>query len=130
MLQLLAVNELAPDESTSRDGNCGVSAFVISFWAQMQGQRGGPKPQAAQARRRLSLKHCPIGQRVTQARAAAVEWLGANAMTTVWDGMMLSTLCRSVSGVDFREYLNNMSRNGEWADTMFLHALGLSLIHI
>ena len=34
---LLAVNELVVDESTSRDGNCGISAFVISVLALLKG---------------------------------------------------------------------------------------------
>ena len=125
MVALLALNELAPDESTSRDGNCGVSAFVISLMAQMQGQHPrGAKPGLAEGRRQQSLKRCPVGQRVTQARAAAVEWVGENPRTKVWDGMILSMLCRAVAGEDHQQYVQRMRRNGEWADTVFLHALG------
>ena len=54
--QLLAVNELVVDESTSRDGNCGIRAFVISRlallkgWATQEGHiRGGAQEAVLEA---------------------------------------------------------------------------------
>ena len=38
--------------------------------------------------------------------------------------MILSMLCRAVAGEDHQQYIHKMRRNGEWADTVFLHALG------
>ena len=118
---VLAVNDLAGDEATSRDGNCGISAFTISLLSQLKGDRH--RATSAEARKRQSLRRCPQGQRVTQARAAAVEWLGQHQRAKLWEGMIVAGLVRAVTGEDFPTYLQKMRRNGEWADTVFMHAL-------
>ena len=120
--QLLAVNELVVDESTSRDGNCGISAFVISLLALLKGGQCR-KGTSVEVRRRQSLRRCPPGQQVTQARAAAIEWLGQHPGAKLWEGMTVSGLTRAVTGEDFPSYVQRMQRNGEWVDTAFMHAL-------
>ena len=46
-----------------------------------------------QARRRQSLSRCPHPQRVTQVRAATVEWLGQHVRAKLWDGMIAPSSC-------------------------------------
>ena len=60
----LAVNDLANDESMSRDGNCGISAFTISLLALAQLKGDRERATSAEARRRQALRRCPHGQRV------------------------------------------------------------------
>ena len=119
--ELLAVNNMVLDDTTSRDGNCGISGFTISIMSAM----GNTKKQAAtpEARRFGSLRRCPHGQKVAQARAAGVEWLHTNASAKLWEGMTVSQLVRHVSGENMSTYRQRMRENGEWVDTVFLHAL-------
>ena len=122
LLPLLAVNELLVDESTSRDGNCGISAFVISLLALLKGGQR-KKGTSSDVRRLQSLRRCPPGQQVTQARAATIEWLAQHAQTNLREGMTVSGLTHAVTGEDFPSYVQRMQRNGEWVDTASTHAL-------
>ena len=124
--QLLAVNELVVDESTSRDGNCGISAFVISLLALLKG-RQCKEGASTEVRRLQSLRRCPPGQQVTQARAATIQWFGQHAHTKLWEGMTVSGLTHAVTGEDFPSYVQRMQRNGEWVDTACMHALACAL---
>ena len=123
---LLAVNELVVDESTSRDGNCGISAFVISLLALLKGGQCR-KGTSVEVRRRQSLRRCPPGQQVTQARAAAIEWLGQHPGAKLWEGMTVSGLTRAVTSEDFPSCVQQMQRNGEWVGTAFMHALACAV---
>ena len=87
--QLLAVNELVVDESTSTDGNFGSSEFVISVLALLKGGQRR-KGTSVEVRRRQSLRRCPPGQQETQARVAAIEWLGQHLGAKLWEGMIVS----------------------------------------
>ena len=78
--QLLAVSELVVDESTSRDGSCGISAFVISLLALLKDGQC-KKGTSTEVRRLHSLIRCPPVQQVTQARAAIIKWLGQHSQT-------------------------------------------------
>ena len=102
---LLAVNHLVVDESTNRDGNCGISACAISLLALLKGGQC-KKGTSTEVRRLQSLRRCPPGQQVTQARVVAV-----------------SGLTHDVTGEDFPSYVQRTQRNGDWLDTAFLHAL-------
>jgi len=127
--QLLAVNDMVLDDTTSRDGNCGISAFTISImdasksWGVLPGSNAKTQPATPEARRFACLRRCAHGQRVTQARAAGVEWLHANAGAKLWEGMTVSQLAWHVIGEVFSAYRVRMREPGEWVDTVFLHAL-------
>ena len=95
--QLLALNELVVDESIGKDGNCGIRAFVISLLALLEG-RQCRKGTSAEVRKLQSSRRCPPGQQVTQARAAAIEWLGQHSRTKLWEGMTVSGLTRAAAG--------------------------------
>ena len=43
--------------------------------------------------------------------------------TFFWPGMTVAKLCRTVSGCDFTEYLQQKRQDRAWVDTAFLHAL-------
>ena len=123
---MLAVNQLVVDESTSRDGNCGISAFVISLLALLKGGQC-KKGTSTEVRRLQSLRRCPPGQQVTQARVAAIKWLGQHTQIKLWEGMTVSGLTHAVTGEDFPSYVQRMQRNGEWVDTAFMHALACAV---
>ena len=120
---LLAVNNMVLDDTTSRDGNCGISAFTISIMGAMSSRTSTKKDTSPEARRLGCLRRCPHGQRVIQARAAGVQWLHENATAKLWENMTVSQLVRHVSGEDLATYRARMKVNGEWADTVFMHAL-------
>ena len=121
--ELLAVNNMVLDDTTSRDGNCGISAFTISIMDAMKSRSTKKQAATPEARRFGSLRRCPHGQRVAQARAAGVEWLHANASAKLWEGMTVTQLVSHVSGENMATYRTRMRGNGEWVDTVFLHAL-------
>jgi hypothetical protein len=125
---VLAVSELVVDESTNRDGDCGISAFVISLLALLQ---GGPcrKGTSVEVRRRQSLRQCPPGQQETQARAAAIEWWGQHPGAKLWEGMTVSRLTCVVTGEEFPSYVQRMQKNGKWVDKAFMHALACAVGH-
>jgi len=110
--QLLAVHELVWTKSTSTYGNCGISACVISLLALLKGGQC-QKGTSTEVRRLQSLRRCPPGQQVTQARAAAIKWLGQHSRTKLWKGMTVSGLTRAVTGEDFPSYVQRMQRNGD-----------------
>ena len=60
---------------------------------------------------------------MTQARAAATEWLGQHPGAKLWEGMTVPGLTRAVTGEDFPSYVQRMQKNGEWVNTAFMHAL-------
>lgn len=120
----LAANNLRANEDTVRDGNCGVHAFVISLLDQMRRAGSTSNGRGAEAKRRRELKATRCDGQVAQARAAGVAWIRANAQRLVWDGMTVAQLCKLVSGQEHREYIEKVGRDGQWADTAFLHALG------
>ena len=121
--ELLAVNNMVLDDTTSRDGNCGISAFTISIMGAMSSRTTTKKEATSEAKRFGCLRRCPHGQRVAQARAAGVDWLHANASAKLWEGMTVSQLVRIVSGESMATYRARMRGNGEWADAVFMHAL-------
>ena len=121
--ELLGENNMVLDDTTSRDGNCGVSAFTISIMDAMKSGNTKKQAGALEARRFGSLRRCPHGQRVAQARAAGVDCLHANARAKLCEVMTVSQLVRHVSGESMSTYLERMRQNGEWVDTVFLHAL-------
>ena len=88
--ELLAVNNMVLDDTTSRDGNCSISAFTISIMDAMQSRSTKKHAATPEARRLGSLRRCPHGQRVAQARAAGVEWLHANTNAKLWEGMTVA----------------------------------------
>ena len=96
--ELLAVNNMVLDDTTSRDGNCGISAFTISIMSAMSSRAATKKDATAEAKRFGCLRRCPHGQRVAQARAAGVDWLHANASAKLWEGMTVTQLVSHVSG--------------------------------
>ena len=81
------------------------------------------KGTSVEVRRRQSLRRCPPEQQETQARAAAIEWLGQHPGAKLWEGMTVSGLTRVVAGEDFPSYVQRMKKNGEWVDNAFMHAL-------
>ena len=117
------MNNMVLDDTTSRDGNCGISAFCISIMDAMQSRSAKKNAATPWARRLGSLRRCPHGQRVVQARAAGVEWLHANTNAKLWEGMTIARLVNHVSGENISAYRARMRANGEWVDTVFLHAL-------
>jgi len=121
--QLLAVNSMVIDDSTNRDGNCGISAFTISIMDAMKSDNSKKKAATPEARRFGSLRRCPHGQRVAQARAAGVEWLSDNARAKLWEDMTVTKLVGHVCGENMSTYRERMRKNGGWVDTVFLHAL-------
>ena len=122
--ELLAVNNMVLDDTTTRDGNCGISAFTISIMSAASSSRNTTKQAATlEAKRFGCLRRCPHGQRVAQARAAGVDWLHANTTAKLWEGMTVSQLVYHVSGENMSTYRARMQKNGEWVDTVFLHAL-------
>ena len=64
---------------------------------------------------------------MTQARAAAIEWLGQHPGAKLCEGMTVSGLTRAVTGEDFPSYVQRMQRNGEWVDAAFMHALACAV---
>ena len=108
--------------TTSRDGNCGISEFVIRLLALLKGGQC-KKGTSTEVRRLQSLRRCPPGQQVTQARVAAIEWLGQHSHTKLSEGATVSGLTHVETGEDFPSYVQRMQRNGEWADTAFMQDL-------
>ena len=117
------MNNMVLDDTTSRDGNCGISAFTISIMDAMKLCNVRLKAETPEAKRLGSLRRCPFGQRVAQARAEAIMWLNANARAKLWEGMTVSQLVTHVSGENMATYRERMQKNGEWVDTVFMHAL-------
>ena len=114
------------DDTTSRDGNCGISAFCKSIMSSMDAMQSHStkKRTVTQSEKEFGrLRRSPHGQRVALARSAGVVWLHANANAKLWEGMTVAQLVRYVSGESISEYQVRMRGDGEWVDTVFLHAL-------
>ena len=121
--ETLALNNMVVDDTTSRDGNCGISAFTISIMDAMKLSNTKQQATSPEARRLGCLKRCRYAQRVTQARTEGINWLHENARRKLWEGMTVSQLVALVSGESMSTYRERMHHNGEWVDTVFLHAL-------
>ena len=115
--QQLAINGLRIDDSTVRNGNCGIHAFVIGVLAAAH-EETALRPFVARWR-------LPLDELLLKVRAETVAWMRENHMMEMWEGMSLCQLCLVMSGeFCFYTYLEKRSRNGDWIDLPFLHALG------
>ena len=84
----LTLNGLTPDETTDRQGNCGIDAFARSLTAQMKDNRAAGPSASARNRRNLMKS----GNKVDHLRHVGVSWLEANASETLWPGMTVARL--------------------------------------
>ena len=110
--QLLALRNLVIDEPTSLDGTCGINAFTANILAKSKREKHPEqKCTSAEERRLLSLRRCPLVQRVPQARAAAIPWLGEHPRAKLWEGMTMSKLVGHKSGEDLPTYVHKMGWN-------------------
>ena len=108
--ELLAVNNMVLDDTTSRDGNCGISAFTISVMDAMRSHGTKKRATTPEAKKFGCLRRCTYGLRVAQARAAGVEWLHDNAKAKLWENMTVAQLVNHVSGETMPSYLARMRR--------------------
>ena len=110
------------DESTSRDGNCAISACVISLRSLLKGGQC-KKGTATEVRNAAVLEAMPARAASDTGSRCSSRVVGQHAQTKLWEGMTVSGLTHVVTGEDFPSYVQRMQRNREWVDTAFTHAL-------
>ncbi len=110
--------QLQVHESTVRDGNCGMHAFVIGLVQQAHLHSATPQLPAV-----TRLRHCKKYAGLGQAWEAGVSWLRQTAARELWGGMEIQRLCKELSGKSFETYIASMRQGGTWADTTFMHAM-------
>ncbi len=79
----LAVNGLVADETTVRDGNCGIHAFITGLLQLVS--RGGPLARTAPVRRVVALRRDPR-KMWRHVRDVACHWLRWHATVEMWEG--------------------------------------------
>ncbi len=93
----LAVNGLVADETTVRDGNCGIHAFITGLLQLVS--RGGPLARTAAVRKVVALRRDPR-KMWRHVRDVACHWLRWHATAEMWEGMPVHRLCTISSGAD------------------------------
>ena len=119
LVHQLAVHSFRVDDSTVRDGNCGVHAFVISMLDQAA-RNSALRSNAAVGR----LRRCnSVAGMLKLGRTEALAWLQEHKHSILCEGMPIHRLCSVVSGKSFSDYMASMSADCTWADTALMQGL-------
>ena len=114
LLELAADNNLAVVDTVT-NGDCGLDSFWKSAKHVCKNIRNEPwnssktksKQDAMQALRKL-----------------AADWIDQNQKSQLWDDFAVEDLIRATcSDGSVHAYLTRMKKQGEWADTAFIHGL-------